>query len=60
MPLSGTVADARTAGRRHAPNPVVFVVDAAALLDNYRITKRGRETDTVDRVSPADLTLGKG
>jgi len=54
------VADARTAGRRHAPNPVVFVVDAAALLDNYRITKRGRETDTVDRVSPADLTLGKG
>jgi putative RNA 2'-phosphotransferase len=54
--LSASVADAEAVGRRHAAEPVVFVVDAAALRDDYRITKRGHETYTVDRVPPAYLT----
>ena len=56
--LSASVADAEAVGRRHAhaADPVVFVVDSAALLDDYRITKRGHETYTVDRVPPAYLT----
>jgi len=56
--LSASVADAESVGRRHAhaADPVVFVVDSAALLDDYRITKRGHETYTVDRVPPAYLT----
>lgn len=55
--LSASVADARDVGRRHAPDPVVFAVDAAALGNEYRVTKRGHETYTVDRVPPAYLTL---
>jgi len=54
--LSASVADAEAVGRRHAAEPVVFVVDAASLADEYRITKRGHETYTVDRVPPAYLT----
>jgi putative RNA 2'-phosphotransferase len=56
--LSASVADAEAVGRRHAhaADPVVFVVDAAALLDAHRITKRGTETYAVDRVPPAYLT----
>ena len=54
--LSASVDDAEAVGRRHAPDPVVFVVDAASLADERRITKRGRETYTVDRVPPAHLT----
>jgi putative RNA 2'-phosphotransferase len=53
--LSGSVEEARAVGRRHAAAPVVFAVDAAALTDDYRITKRGRETYTVDRVPPSYL-----
>ncbi|WP_435066901.1 RNA 2'-phosphotransferase [Haloplanus sp. C73] len=55
--LSATVAEARTVGERHAADPVVFAVDAAALRETYRITKRGRETYTVDRVPPSYLTV---
>jgi putative RNA 2'-phosphotransferase len=54
--LSASVADARAVGRRHAAAPVVFVVDCAALSEEHRVTKRGRETYTVDRVPPASLT----
>jgi putative RNA 2'-phosphotransferase len=54
--LSGTVSDARKVGRRHAPDPVVLVVDAAAMLtDGRRIDSRGRETYTTDRVPPEYL-----
>jgi len=70
--LSASIEDARAVGRRHAPDPAVFAVDcegrrpagnrtesedAAALVEEYRITRRGRETYTVDRVPPAYLTL---
>jgi putative RNA 2'-phosphotransferase len=55
--LSAAIEDARAVGRRHAPDPVVFEVAAASLTDEYRITKRGRETYTVDRVPPAYLTV---
>ena len=55
--LSGSVADARAVGERHAADPVVFVVDAAAMLaDGRRIRKRGTETYTVDRVPPEYLS----
>ncbi|AXG07341.1 RNA 2'-phosphotransferase [Haloplanus rubicundus] len=54
--LSASVDEARAVGRRHAADPVVFLIDAASLLDEYRITKRGRETYTIDRVPPAYLT----
>lgn len=51
--LSGTREEAREVGRRHAGDPVVLVVDAAALeQDGRRIAKRGRGTYTVDRVPP--------
>lgn len=56
--LSASVADAREVGRRHASDPVVFAVDAESLAaDGHRITKRGRDTYTVDRVPPEYLTL---
>jgi len=52
--LSGTVADARDIGSRHAEEPVILTVDAAAMKsDGYEITKRGTETYTTDRVPPA-------
>jgi putative RNA 2'-phosphotransferase len=55
--LSASVDDARAVGRRHAPDPVVFAVDAAGLVaDGHRVTKRGHETYTVDEVPPAYLT----
>lgn len=55
--LSGSREDARRVGQRHASDPVVFVVDAAAMLaDGYRITKRGRETYTTDEVPPEYLS----
>ncbi|MCU4740783.1 RNA 2'-phosphotransferase [Natronoglomus mannanivorans] len=49
-------ADRKTAvsvGRRHADDPIVFAVDAAAMLaDGHRIAKRGSQTYTTDRVPP--------
>ena len=55
--LSGTREEARRVGARHASDPVVLAVDAAAMLaDGYRIAKRGRETYTTDAVPPEYLT----
>lgn len=51
--LSGTREEAEEVGRRHAPDPVVLVVDAAGMArDGRRVAKRGRGTYTVDRVPP--------
>lgn len=54
--LSASVTDAEAVGRRHASEPVVFVIDSAALLEEYRITKRGHETYAVDCVPSRYLT----
>ncbi|WP_394741097.1 RNA 2'-phosphotransferase [Natronococcus roseus] len=54
--LSESHGAAHRVGSRHASDPVVLVVDAAGMLaDGHRITKRGRETYTADRVPPAYL-----
>ncbi|RLN01741.1 RNA 2'-phosphotransferase [Haloarcula sp. Atlit-7R] len=56
--LSESAATAREVGRRHAADPVVFVVDAAAMqADDRRIVKRGTETYTTARVPPQYLSL---
>ncbi|WP_121822511.1 RNA 2'-phosphotransferase [Halostella salina] len=56
--LSGTPDAARSVGERHASDPAVLLVDAAAMAaDDHRITKRGRETYTTDGVPPAYLTV---
>lgn len=55
--LSESCEAARRVGRRHAADPVVLVVDAAAMLaDGRRITKRGRETYATDAVPPRYLS----
>ncbi|WP_293030176.1 RNA 2'-phosphotransferase [Natronococcus sp.] len=54
--LSESPGAARHVGSRHATDPVVLAVDAAGMLaDDHRITKRGRETYTADRVPPRYL-----
>lgn len=56
--LSGSVAEAEAVGRRHADDPVVFAVDAAAMGDDgRRIVERGTGTYTTDRVPPRYLDL---
>jgi len=56
--LSESAATARGVGRRHAADPVVFVVDAAAMqADDRQIVKRGTETYTTARVPPQYLSL---
>lgn len=56
--LSGSPAAARDVGERHAPDPTVLVVDAAGMVDDgRRVTKRGRETFTTDRVPPTYLSV---
>ncbi|MFP8951956.1 RNA 2'-phosphotransferase [Natrialbaceae archaeon A-arb3/5] len=55
--LSASLEAAHRVGSRHASEPVVLVVDAAAMLaDDHRITKRGRETYTVDEVASSYLS----
>ncbi|SEW23547.1 RNA 2'-phosphotransferase [Natrinema salifodinae] len=55
--LSGSRAAARRVGQRHADDPVLLAVDAAAMLaDGHRIAKRGRETYTTDAVPPEYLS----
>lgn len=55
--LSESVAEAREVGRRHAPDPVVFAVDAAALVaDGYLVAERGEGVYAVDEVPPEHLT----
>lgn len=54
--LSGAVEAARDVGSRHADEPVILEVDAAAMLvGGYEITKRGREVYTTDHVPPPYL-----
>lgn len=53
--LSGTIEEALEVGRRHASDPVVFVVDAARMREEYRIVRRGRGVYTTDRVPPKYL-----
>jgi len=58
--LSASPADARDVGRRHASDPTVIEVDAEALTaDGHRVTKRGRDTYTTDRMPAAYLTVGE-
>ncbi|MFC6863712.1 RNA 2'-phosphotransferase [Halomicroarcula sp. GCM10025817] len=55
--LSATVADAREVGSRHAADPVVLAVDAAAMTaDGHNVVERGVATYTTDRVPPRHLT----
>ncbi|MFC7019413.1 MULTISPECIES: RNA 2'-phosphotransferase [Haloarcula] len=55
--LSGTVADAREVGARHAADPVVLAVDAAAMwADGHAVSRRGDATYTTDRVPPRYLS----
>lgn len=54
--LSGSVDAAREVGSRHAAEPVVLRVDAAAMVEAGReITKRGRSVYTTDHVPPRFL-----
>ncbi|QLH80320.1 RNA 2'-phosphotransferase [Halosimplex pelagicum] len=56
--LSGTIAEARRVGARHAAEPVVFEVDAARMTAESReITRRGRATYTTERVPPEYLSV---
>jgi len=56
--LSGTLAEARRVGARHAETPVVFAVDAAAMLaDGHEVTRRGLATYTTERVPPDYLAV---
>jgi len=55
--LSVSVEAAREVGQRHAADPVVLRVDAAAMTDEGReITKRGRSVYTTDHVPPRFLS----
>lgn len=59
--LSETVEGARDVGRRHDDDPVVLVVDAAALVEaGFDVEKRGRETYTVAHVPPSHLSTSSG
>ncbi|WP_123536904.1 RNA 2'-phosphotransferase [Halosimplex salinum] len=59
--LSGTLEAARRVGGRHAADPVVFEVDAAAMrADGHEITRRGRATYTAERVPPEYLSVLEG
>lgn len=54
--LSESPDAARRVGSRRTDDPVVLTVDAAGMLaDGRRITKRGRETYTTDRLPPSYL-----
>jgi len=54
--LSESTEEAREVGRRHAADPAVLVIDAAAMrADGQRVVKRGRATYTTDRVPPEYL-----
>lgn len=55
--LSGSVEAAREVGARHAEDPVVLDVDAAAMVaDGHEIRERGESIYTTDRVPPAYLS----
>ena len=55
--LSGSHEEALRVGRRYTADPIVLIVDTAGMLaDGHRITKRGVDTYTTDRVPPAYLS----
>ena len=55
--LSDSVGDAHDVGSRHAADPVILQVDAAAMQTaGHTITKRGQAVYTTDHVPPAYLT----
>ena len=59
--LSPTVEGALEVGRRHAPDPAVLAVDAAAMRDDgRRVSKRGRATYVADAVPPRYLAVRGG
>lgn len=54
--LSADIGTAKEVGSRHASDPVVLEVDAAAMArDGHDIAKRGEATYTTDRVPPRYL-----
>ena len=56
--LSESVAGAREVGRRHASDPAVLTVDAAAMRDDgRRVSERGEATYTADAVPPTYLAV---
>ena len=56
--LSASPSSAREVGERHAAAPTILRVDAAAMLsDGRRVTKRGQDTYTADRVPPEYLMV---
>jgi len=56
--LSDTVQAATRVGARHAGDPLVFEVDAAAMSeDGHQLTRRGRATYTTERVPPGYLSV---
>lgn len=56
--LSDSVAEARSVGERHAREPEILRVEAAALqADGWDVTKRGTHVFTVERVPPAYLAI---
>jgi len=59
--LSASVETARDVGNRHADEPVVLEIDAAAMeRDGLGIAKRGEATYTTDRVPPEYLSTPNG
>lgn len=59
--LSGSAEGARAVGRRHAADPIVLPVDAAAMrADGREIARRGPATYTTDRVPPGYLGPADG
>ncbi|MFC6757240.1 MULTISPECIES: RNA 2'-phosphotransferase [Haloarcula] len=59
--LSASVETATEVGSRHADDPVLLEVDAAAMeADGLEIAKRGEATYTTDRVPPAYLSTRNG
>ena len=58
--LSASIETAADVGNRHADDPVVLEVDAAAMArDGHDIAKRGEATYTTDRVPPEYLSKRK-
>jgi putative RNA 2'-phosphotransferase len=56
--LAASPADARTVGSRHAADPAVLAVDAAAMrADGRRVDRRGADTYTTAAVPPRYLSV---
>ena len=55
--LSESISDAKEVGSRHAADPVILRIDAAAMGDDgHTITKRGKSVYTTDHVPPSYLS----